>query len=405
MIHQKEYIRQLVQSKNKLSFQDFFRMMHQVFYKDQELFFMDYFLKLVGHEGEFYVHQKKLVDFKLVDSLSNLKKKLDKMGLVEGEDYSERLDMRQHWCDKISFVEGEDYSDLDVRKLQDVTSPSSDTGTDKAVSINKVYMLTPEAFKTCLLRTPRQKIDPEMYFNYYLLLEKIQTLFIDYEKQWLKHHVQKQENIHDTIQDDTISLCEKRQIIYIATNHNDAKRNLFNIGGIDQENKLVSNLASLNDAKEKDKFFYTTIYQVDNYREIEFRLKHVMGGFRHEKFKHGYKCCHDHLVYVLDTIVNNFNHEVDEVYKRLETFINTINKPVPVVPLILTQICRYENSDSVLYADTPEKLVHKLSEHVQKMKTCMVVSKQIGTVNVKNNIKTKHERIERFMCRLMKALK
>jgi len=36
-------------------------------------------------------------------------------------------------------------------------------------------MLTPEAFKNCLMRArkyPNQKVDPKVYSRYYLLLEK-----------------------------------------------------------------------------------------------------------------------------------------------------------------------------------------------------------------------------------------
>ena len=47
-------------------------------------------------------------------------------------------------------------------------------------------LLTPEAFKKCLMRAqrrPRQKADPVIYCDYYLLLEKTYKLYTDYEKQ------------------------------------------------------------------------------------------------------------------------------------------------------------------------------------------------------------------------------
>jgi len=69
--------------------------------------------------------------------------------------------------------------DIDYR-LQDVLQPVPQGG----YSTKKVYrrgapatswILTPEAFKNCLMRAqrrPRQKVDPVVYCDYYLLLEK-----------------------------------------------------------------------------------------------------------------------------------------------------------------------------------------------------------------------------------------
>jgi hypothetical protein len=42
-------------------------------------------------------------------------------------------------------------------------------------------LLTPEAFKKCLMRAqrrPRQKVDPVIYCDYYLLLEKTYKLVV-----------------------------------------------------------------------------------------------------------------------------------------------------------------------------------------------------------------------------------
>ena len=85
---------------------------------------------------------------------THVKVKLDTLGLVEDEDY----------------------------RLTDICEPVKQGG----YSTKKVYMLTPEAFKTCLLRSrryPNQKMDPDIYTKYYLLLEKTYKLYTDYEKQ------------------------------------------------------------------------------------------------------------------------------------------------------------------------------------------------------------------------------
>jgi hypothetical protein len=78
--------------------------------------------------------------------------------------------------DALGLVEDEEYSEV----LRDVSQNLRIGGRPK-----KVYMLTPEAFKTCLMRVrkyPRQTVDPATYSRYYLLLEKTHKLNTDYEK-------------------------------------------------------------------------------------------------------------------------------------------------------------------------------------------------------------------------------
>ena len=88
----------------------------------------------------------------LIVWLMRVKEKLDDLGLVEDEDY----------------------------RLEDILQPVPQGG----YSTKKVYILTPEAFKTCLMRArkyPNQKVDPVIYSKYYLLLEKTYGLYRDYQ--------------------------------------------------------------------------------------------------------------------------------------------------------------------------------------------------------------------------------
>jgi len=84
----------------------------------------------------------------------------------------------------LELVENIDYH------LQDILQMVRPQGGGKR---NKVYrrgapatswMLTPEAFKKCLVRArkyPKQKIDPKVYSRYYLLLEIAYKLYTDYQ--------------------------------------------------------------------------------------------------------------------------------------------------------------------------------------------------------------------------------
>ena len=142
---QQEFIKSLVDSKTKITMKDFFKTIHSKFYPKQDISFMEYFLELTENEGEFIVHHEKLVEYGIMSSKQSwaVKQKLDALELVEDEEY----------------------------RLQDILELRPQGGT----STKNVYMLTPEAFKTCLMRSrkyPNQKADPTIYSKYYLLLEK-----------------------------------------------------------------------------------------------------------------------------------------------------------------------------------------------------------------------------------------
>ena len=92
-----EYIQSLVTQDTKLSLEDFFKDIHSRYYPNQDISFMEYFLELTTQEGEFCVHHEKLIEYGIVTSKrsSTIKEKLDALGLVEDEDYSELQDILQ----------------------------------------------------------------------------------------------------------------------------------------------------------------------------------------------------------------------------------------------------------------------------------------------------------------------
>ena len=90
--------------------------------------------------------------------------------------------------------------DIDYRLL-DVQQPVPQGG----YSTKKVYrrgapatswMLTPEAFKKCLMRAqrrPKQKVDPKVYSRYYLLLERTYKLYTDYQLKQQSHQLEQKD--------------------------------------------------------------------------------------------------------------------------------------------------------------------------------------------------------------------
>ncbi len=128
---------------------------HTRFYSHVDISFKDYFMEIVDQEGQFVVHHSKLLEYGVVTSKrsSDIKDKLDAFGMVEGVDF----------------------------ELRSTPQLRNQGGTN----IVKSYILTPESFKKCLMRARRhagQPVDPVIYADYFLLLEKMVKLFSLYEK-------------------------------------------------------------------------------------------------------------------------------------------------------------------------------------------------------------------------------
>ncbi len=137
---------------SNLSLKDYFNKYHMEFNQGAnavDISFMDYFLYLCNHKSEFVVEHEKLKEYGVLTSMktsNNIKRSLDQFDLIENEDY----------------------------RVLNVEQPVVQGG----VSIKKSYILTPRAFKLCLIRAKNSK----KYANYYLLLEEVVDSYNEYEK-------------------------------------------------------------------------------------------------------------------------------------------------------------------------------------------------------------------------------
>ena len=155
----KQYINNLVNNSNKISLNEFFIEFHNRFCPEKDISFMEYFLELCDHEGEFCVPHNKLIEYGIVTSnkSNKVKEKLGNLGLIENNN------------EIIPEIQGN-------YRGSDVHTPVSQGG----FSTKKVYYLTPESFKLCLMRAqrrPNQPVDPIIYANYYLLLEQVHKYY------------------------------------------------------------------------------------------------------------------------------------------------------------------------------------------------------------------------------------
>jgi hypothetical protein len=274
-------------------------------------------------------------------------------------------------------------------------------------------------------RRPKQTVDPVVYCDYYLLLEKTYKLYTDYEKQLLNNQLEQNQqqleqkdqvieqkdqvieqkdqvieqkdqvieqnqqqleeerqyrlDLQDSLIDNNKEL-EKTQIIYITTSTNYAKRNRFKVGGVESEDKLGSRLSTYNTGRAAgDDLFYTNIYSVHNYREIENRLKDLIGTFRDRKSKEMYILHYSHLTYIVKYLIDHYNDEVDEINKKLGEFIKDLNirilRPAIVKPLNIAYIQQTGRPDVTLTADSETSLNLKMEEYIKSLDTTTVTIK------------------------------
>ena len=173
----KQYIDNLVNNLHKISLNEFFIEFHRQFCPEKDISFMEYFLELCDHEGEFYVPHNKLIEYGIMTSIKSnkVKEKLDNLGLIENSN------------EIIPENQG-NYQVPDVRPLRNngnyiiekVIQGRNQGGT----SIKLIYKLTPESFKICLMRAqrrPNQPVDPIIYANYYLLLEQVHKYYCQFQ--------------------------------------------------------------------------------------------------------------------------------------------------------------------------------------------------------------------------------
>lgn len=150
------YAKYLADTLTKITMTIFFKEIHTRFYSEYDISFMDFFLEIIDKDGEFCIEHYKLVEYGVLTSSesSDIRKKLNRHNMKEYVDFT-----------------------IGTRSVRGKSGSTT----------KKVYYLTPDAFKKCLMNTqkhPSQKIDPEIYSDYFLLLEKVYKYYSNYEKMY-----------------------------------------------------------------------------------------------------------------------------------------------------------------------------------------------------------------------------
>jgi hypothetical protein len=111
---------------------------------------------------------------------------------------------------------------------------------------------------------------------------------------------------------------DKTQVIYIATSQNYARQNRFKIGGVESTDKLASRFSTYNSRSAAgDEWYYSDTFLVADYRQIESRLKDLVGRFRDKKSKEIYVIHYTNIKYIVDYLCRHYCDEVDDVNAKL----------------------------------------------------------------------------------------
>jgi hypothetical protein len=160
---------ELANSLVKCTLEDYFKAFHDNFYKDENIEFMGYFLSLIPKRKEFCVEHVKLQEYKVVNNLitsANILRALKQYDLEEGIDFN----------------------------LFNVEQVRENRGTVNT----KQYMLTPNAFKLCLIRAKNSKA----YAKYYMRYEEMYYYYKYYQTEY--------QNKVLSMKDDKIDNLEKK---------------------------------------------------------------------------------------------------------------------------------------------------------------------------------------------------
>lgn len=165
----RNYIQSIALDENKLDLQSFFTIIHSKFFNDQNISFVTYFLSLIDKGDEFCIADNNLKRYGIItarQTSSHILRCLTDNGLIIDTDF--------------------------IKRTEIIGNTTTYT-----------YMMTPDAFKTCLIRSNNTRV----YGKYYFLLEKVYRYYSEYQRIYDANTITNQSN---TI----TNLIDKQNVIY-----------------------------------------------------------------------------------------------------------------------------------------------------------------------------------------------
>ena len=230
------YNETLLNNTPKLDISQYFVRIHKEFYSNIDISFMNYFLEICNKNGQFIIKHEMLKKYGVINNIETsaiIKRCLEQYKLEESKEYMV-YNVVHH------LIQG-----------QTITK--------------KEYILTPDAFKICLIRAKNSK----KYANYYLLLEKVFKYYSKYDKSYelartnrlLSMKDEKIDNLQlkiDNLLKNTNQIIDqngelKEKVTSISNQNGELKEKVTNISNQNGELKeKVTNISNQNgELKEK----------------------------------------------------------------------------------------------------------------------------------------------------------
>jgi hypothetical protein len=181
------------------------------------------------------------------------------------------------------------------------------------------------------------KIDHKAQMRLMMNQLSIKDKMLEEEKKRADGEKQRAENAEETtlIFKELLVTDEKREfnhIIYIATSHNYANQNRFKVGGVSNHKLLKRRLSCYNGRSASgDEWYFTYLFPVADFTQVENRVKDAIGRFRDKKNKEIYVLHYFSLVQTVLYLCQNYNNEVKKINKKLTEYVNLLHSK-PFIP-------------------------------------------------------------------------
>lgn len=171
---------------------DYFKEIHKEFYNYINNSFIEYFLEIYDKDDKFIVDHYKLKKYKIISSGKS----------TEIKEYLNTLELKENIDFIIEYKPQNSYkNNIDEYSINSTKSINS----TNYIKYNKIYKLTPYAFKICLLRSKNTKI----YADNYLTLEKIHKYYNKYILEYHQNIIENTQKLLD-IKDNEVNKLTKK---------------------------------------------------------------------------------------------------------------------------------------------------------------------------------------------------
>lgn len=302
-----EYNTNLINKYTKITLKDYITNIKQLLDYKLNIEFMDYFLELCKHKNEFIIDHVKLQEYKVINTIksSDILRCIEQYNLVNNIDY------------------------------QIIEQQSQRGGLNM-----KTYMLTPKAFKICLMRS-RNTLE---YAEYYIFLEECISYYNTYETE-LKNKLL-------SMKDEKIDNLEKQinEMIGISknliTSNNQMEKKIDVLVTVNSDLVVNNNILedeiieTRNIFEEGVKEIQTTITEhlrTNNIDPDNIELHHQFTLLQHPDNKNEFKFIRGQLRHVNNKIVGeysgytniinqSYNSNPIDLFNRLKEFIKNMHK-------------------------------------------------------------------------------